>query len=117
MTLPHAAARPWARAHVRATRGASGDVAISWIRCARIDGDSWGPGDVPLGENAETCQLDILSGTVVKRSVAVTGSAYAYSSANQIVDFGARPASLHLRVAQLDSSGAPGLNTELTITL
>ncbi|MFZ2030199.1 MAG: glycoside hydrolase/phage tail family protein [Vitreimonas sp.] len=116
-TLPHAAARPWAPARVQASRGASGDVAISWIRCARSGGDSWGAGDVPLGELSEAYQLDILSGSVVKRSVTVTSPAYTYSAANQIVDFGAPPASLHLRVAQLGSSGAPGLNTELTITL
>ncbi|MBI3437828.1 MAG: glycoside hydrolase/phage tail family protein [Proteobacteria bacterium] len=117
VTPPHAAARPWAPAHVRGVRGASGDVAVSWIRCARTGGDSWGPGDVPLGENAEAYQLDILSGSVVKRSVTVTSPAYAYSVANQIADFGGMPASLHVRVAQLDSGGAPGLNTELTITL
>jgi len=117
VTLPHAAARPWAPVHVRALRGASGDVAISWIRCARIGGDSWGPGDVPLGENGEAYQLDILSGTTVKRSVTVTSPAYTYSSTSQFADFGAPPASLHVRVAQLDSGGAPGLNTELTITL
>jgi len=117
VTLPHAAVRPWAPAHVRAARGASGDAAISWIRCARTGGDSWGPGDVPPGETSETYQVDILSGTTVKRSVAVTSPAYTYSAANQVVDFGTPPASLQLRVAQLDSGGAPGLNTELTITL
>lgn len=117
VTLPHAAARPWAPAHVRAARAPSGDVAVSWVRCARTGGDSWGPGDVPLGETSEAYQLDILSGTAVKRSVTVTSPAYTYSAADQIADFGAPPASLHIRVAQLESGGAEGLNTELTITL
>jgi hypothetical protein len=72
---------------------------------------------VPLGGNAETYQLDILSGTTVKRSVTATNPAYTYTSADQVDDFGALPASLHLRVAQLDFGGTPGLNTELTITL
>jgi hypothetical protein len=117
VTLPHAAARPWAPAHVRAARDASGDVAVSWIRCACTGGDSWGPGDVPLGENSEAYQLDILDGAAVKRSITISTPTYSYSAADQIADFGAPPASLHVRVAQLDSSGAPGLNTELTITL
>jgi hypothetical protein len=117
VTPPHAATRPWALAHVCAARATSGDVAISWIRCAPTGGDLWGPGDVPLGELGESYQLEILSGTLVKRSVTVTSPAYTYSAGNQIVDFGALPVSLHLRVAQLDSGGAPGLNTELTITL
>ena len=117
VTFPHAAKRPWAPAHVRTVRSASGDVAISWIRCARIGGDSWTAGDVPLGEASEAYQLDILSGSDVKRSATVTSPAYTYSTADQIADFGAAPTSLHIRVAQLDSSGTPGLNTELTITL
>jgi len=117
VTLPHAAARPWAPTHVRAVRGGSGDVTVSWVRCARSGGDAWGPGDVPLGENAEAYQLDILDGAVVKRSVTISTPTYSYASADQVVDFGALPASLHVRVAQLDSGGAPGLNTELTFTL
>jgi hypothetical protein len=117
ITLPHAAARPWSPSHVKAARGVSGDVAISWIRCARAGGDSWGPGDVPLGETGEAYQVDILNGAVVERSVTVTSSAYTYSAADQITDFGAPPTSLRFRVAQLDSGGAAGLNTELTITL
>jgi HK97 family phage major capsid protein len=43
--------------------------------------------------------------------------AYLYGAADQIADFGAPPASLRLRVAQMGENGAPGLNKELTITL
>lgn len=71
VTLPHAAARPWAPTHVRAVRSGSGDVTVSWVRCARSGGDAWGPGDVPLGENAEAYQRDILDGAVLKRSVTI----------------------------------------------
>ncbi|MBS0386482.1 MAG: phage tail protein [Proteobacteria bacterium] len=117
VTLAHASVRPWAPAHVRAVRGVSGEVTVSWIRCARAGGDSWGPGDVPLGENSEAYQLDILDGAAVKRSVTTSAPAFSYSVADQVADFGVLPLSLHVRVAQLDSGGAPGLNTELTITL
>lgn len=118
LALPHAATRPWAPAHVRAKRVAGGDVAISWVRCARIGGDAWGPGDPPLGEPSEGYVLEILdSGTLLKRRVNVSTPGYLYGAADQTADFGAPPASLRLRVAQIGENGATGLNTELTITL
>jgi hypothetical protein len=116
--LPHAALRPWAPAHVRAVREASGDVAISWVRCARIGGDSWGPGEPPLGAPNEAYQIDILNGGgATLRSSTISTAGYTYTAAGQIADFGAPPTSLRLRVAQLDASGSPGLNNEVTISL
>jgi hypothetical protein len=118
LTLPHAALRPWAPAHLRAARAASGDVRVSWVRCARVGGDAWGAGEPPLGAQTEAYLLEIVDGTgAVKRSVVVTAPAYLYSATDQTADFGALPGSLRLRVAQLDDRGATGLNTELTITL
>ncbi|HVK81189.1 MAG TPA: hypothetical protein VM915_11325, partial [Verrucomicrobiae bacterium] len=118
VTLPHAALRPWAPAHVRARRDASGDVAISWVRCARIGGDAWGPGEPLLGESVEDYRLDILDGGgAVVRSTETLSSPFIYTAAQQSADFGAPPASLRLQVAQLAASGAPGLNKELTIPL
>jgi hypothetical protein len=101
LTLPHAALRPWAPVHLRAKRQASGDVAISWVRCARQGGDAWGPGEPPLGAPMESYVLDIFDGAgVLKRSVNVTTPGYLYGAADQVTDFGAPPASLRLRVAQ-----------------
>jgi GTA TIM-barrel-like domain/Putative phage tail protein len=117
VTLPHASVRPWAPAHLRAERDASGDVAISWIRCARVGGDAWGPGEPPLGASAEGYVLHILEGGEVVRSVNTAVPSFIYSTADQTADFGSPPASLHIRVAQMGESGASGLNSELTITL
>jgi hypothetical protein len=117
LTLPHVALSPWAPSHLRAKRLPSGDIAVNWIRCARLDGDTWGPGEPPLGAVAESYVLDILDGDDLKRSVNVANPAYLYGAADQITDFGAPPASLRLRVAQMGENGAPGLNKELTITL
>lgn len=116
VTLPHAAPRPWAPAHLRAHRASSGDVAISWVRCAR-SGDTWGVAEPPIGAAAESYRLDILDGEAVKRSVTTASPSYGYTSAEQTADFGAPPASLRLRVAQMAPDGSPGLNKELTIAL
>jgi hypothetical protein len=118
LTLPHAAVRTWAPAHLRAKRLAGGDVAISWVRCARAGGDAWGHGEPPLTVPLEGYVLEILDGAGdLKRRADVTSPGYLYGAADQTADFGAPPASLRLRVAQMGENGAPGLNKELTITL
>jgi hypothetical protein len=117
IALPNAASRPWPPAHLRARRIAGGDVAISWVRCARTGGDAWGAGDPPLGAMAESYRLHILDGAIVKRSVTVASPGYTYSSADQVADFGVLPGSLRFRVSQMADNGAEGLNKELTITL
>ncbi|MEZ5972999.1 MAG: phage tail protein [Hyphomonadaceae bacterium] len=117
VTLPHAAVRPWAPAHVRAARAASGDVLITWVRCARLGGDSWGPGEPPVGVPTESYVLEVLDGSDPVRTEATDLPSFTYSAAAQTADFGILPGSLHIRVAQVGESGATGLNTELTITL
>jgi hypothetical protein len=116
-TLAHVALRPWAPAQLRARRVAGGDVEISWVRCARVGGDSWGAGEPPLGAASEAYRLEILDGEAVVRALTLDAPLFTYASADQIADFGVLPGSLRLRVAQLDDGGAAGLNTELTITL
>jgi hypothetical protein len=51
------------------------------------------------------------------RTVETLTPSYLYTLAQQAADFGAPPASLRVRVAQLRASGEPGLNKELTIPL
>jgi hypothetical protein len=98
------------------SRVAGGDVAISWVRCAR-SGDHWGAGDPPLGAPEESYRLHILDGEILKREVVVAASSHLYAAADQTADFGAPPASLRLRVAQIGADGSSGLNKELTIAL
>ncbi|GAM98869.1 genetransfer agent host specificity protein [alpha proteobacterium U9-1i] len=117
VSLSRAASRPWAPAHLRALRGASGAVTISWVRRAHRGGDYWGAGDAPLGFGSEAYRLDILDGSTLKRSVNVAFPSYVYSVTDQTADFGAPPSSLKLRVVQFGEGGATGLNKELTILL
>jgi hypothetical protein len=117
IVLPHAAVRPWAPAHVRAVRDASGDVSIAWVRCARNGGDSWGAGEPPVGFPVERYVLEVLDGGDPIRTEATDVPSFTYSAAAQTADFGSLPGLLHIRVAQVGESGATGLNIELTITL
>ncbi|SDZ30950.1 Putative phage tail protein [Jannaschia faecimaris] len=51
--------RPYAPAHLRATRQPDG-VAVSWIRRSRVGGDGWGAADVPTGEARERYRVQVL---------------------------------------------------------
>lgn len=117
VTLPHAALRPWAPAHLRARRAASADVEMSWVRCARAGGDAWGAAEPPLGAGAESYRLDILDGGDAVRTITLSTPGFTYAAGDQLADFGVLPALLRFRVAQIGDGGATGLNSELTITL
>ena len=117
VVLPRAGMRPWAPAHLRAFRDGSGDVLVSWVRCARFGGDSWGAGEPPLGFASERYVLEVLDGDDPIRTETVDLPNFAYSAAAQTADFGFLPGSLRIRVAQVGENGATGLNIELTITL
>ncbi|MGE3142740.1 MAG: glycoside hydrolase/phage tail family protein [Hyphomonadaceae bacterium] len=118
LTLNHAQARPWRPAHLKAWRLAGGDVAVSWIRQARIGGENWGPGEPPLGEPTELYILEILDGGGgAVRTIQTASPSYLYSSADQSADFGAPPDSLRLRAAQIGANGLSGLKTESLIPL
>lgn len=85
--------RPLSPVHVRVSRNlASNDLSLSWVRRTRIGGDSWEQTEVPLAEDSELYEVDILSGSVVKRTFSVTAPGVVYTSTQQIADFGVAPA-------------------------
>jgi hypothetical protein len=87
----------------------SGDVTVTWIRQTRIGGDAWEPSDVPLGEESEAYQVEILDGDAVIRRTITTSPVLVYSAAEQASDFGDSPALLGLRICQVSATLGPGL--------
>jgi hypothetical protein len=79
--------RPFAPCHLKALALGDGTLRFSWIRRARIGGDPWLAGEVPLGETSERYRLDILSGTDVVRSLTVSAPTVDYAAADQATDF------------------------------
>ncbi len=92
-------------------------MTITWVRCARVGGDTWAAGEPPIGFPQESYVLEILDGSDPIRTETTNFPSFTYSAVAQTADFGSLPGSLHIRVAQLGESGATGLNIELTITL
>ena len=100
--------RPLSPTHVRATRvgmAGGGDLSLSWVRRTRSGGDAWDSTDVPLGEEAERYEIDILNGATVVRTLAATTPQVAYTAAQQIADFGSTQAQLQVAVYQTSAFG------------
>jgi hypothetical protein len=106
--------KPLSPVHLLGARS-SGDLAISWVRRTRIGGDSWDTTEVPLGEDSERYEIDILDGTTVKRTLSSNTPNAIYTAADQIADFGALQSSVDLRIHQL--SAVLGRGTPRAATL
>jgi hypothetical protein len=105
LTFAGAGLRPYSPAHLRA-RSVAGDLALSWIRRTRIDGDSWEGVEVPLGEASESYLLRITDAAGLRREATVSGPAFTYSSAMRAVDGTTAP--FTIEVAQMSDRFGPG---------
>ena len=111
-----AALMPLAPVHLCATRESGGNIAMSWIRRTRKDGDAWGV-EVPLGEDAEAYEIDIMLGSTVKRTLSVNVPAATYAASDEAADFGGPQTSLTIRVFQLSSAVGRGHPAQSTFAL
>lgn len=100
------ALQPLAPVHVTGVRGSGvgGDLTIGWVRRARLDAE-WVDGiDVPLDEDAEIYDVEVMNGAVVVRSFpGVSATSQVYTAAVQSADWGTVPSSLTVRVYQVSA--------------
>lgn len=111
------ALKPPAPGHAAGVRdAASGDWALWWTRRSR-QGGAWLDGaDLPLGEESERYELEVLAaGGAVRRTLASTTPAATYSAAQQLADFGALQGSLHLRLYQMSALIGRGIASEVIL--
>ena len=108
---PHATAlKPLTPVHVKAVRGAGG-VLFSWIRRTRSEGDTW-VGEVPLGEDSEQYAVDILAGVNVVRTLTASTPTALYNAADELTDFGAVQATLHVHITQISATVGRGFSAD-----
>jgi hypothetical protein len=100
---------------LRAVAQTSGDVTISWVRRARIDGGLRDFVEIPLMEQAEQYQLQIFNGATVVRNWLVTTPNTTYLLADQIADFGLNPSVLTVAVTQLSTWVGQGHATQWNV--
>lgn len=115
--LQRIASKAYAPAHLRARRLASGDIAVSWVRCARIGGDAWSAGEPPLGAVAERYRIEVFDGATLKRAAETTAPAWTYAAADQAADFGGPAAAFTIRAAQIGDDGLHGFAVESLFAL
>lgn len=101
--------KPYAPCHVRGRRSGD-DWVLSWVRRTRIGG-GWSDGtDVPLAEEREQYDVEILDGGSIRRSFfGLTAPSATYSAAQQVADFGAPQTALAVRVFQVSARVGRGL--------
>lgn len=113
MTIHGRGRRPLSPVQLRARWEDDGDIHLSWIRRTRIGGDSWEQAEVPLGEESEGYEVEILDGPDVVRTVTGLGApAWLYQAADQTTDFGARVTSIAFRVYQTSATFGRGVAAE-----
>ncbi|ATQ56725.1 baseplate multidomain protein megatron [Paracoccus yeei] len=106
-------AQPWRTAR------SPGDLTIRWTRRSRaLVADAWEQVEVPLAEDLESYDVQILDGAVVKRTLTSSTTSILYTAAQQTADWGA-PFSpgqtLAIRICQL--SNRLGRGDPATVTL
>ena len=104
--------RPYAPCHLRASVS-GGDYSVDWARRTRIDGDSWGAADVPLGESFERYQLRVLSGATIRREVTLGSPGWTYTAAMLAAD--GVSGSFAIEVAQVSERFGSGLFARIEI--
>lgn len=95
--------RCFAPVRVRGSRDGSNNLSLTWIRRTRWYGEWADNTDVPLFEDSEAYQIDVLSGGVVKRTISTASQAASYTAAQQISDFGATQTAVSVAVYQINA--------------
>jgi hypothetical protein len=106
--------RPLSPVHVKG-QFSSGDLVLNWVRRTRIDGDGWESIEVPLGEESEAYEIDIMNGSTAVRTLATSTPSATYTAAQQAADFGSPQPSYTLRICQLSPIYGRGQVREVVV--
>ncbi|MEL6477588.1 MAG: glycoside hydrolase/phage tail family protein [Pseudomonadota bacterium] len=112
-TYQGVALRPFAPSHLRVSGRLGADIAISWIRQTRIEGDVWEGIDVALGEEIESYRLQVLQQGNVLREIILADPSFTYTAEMQAAD-GTQPGA-EIAVAQLSRTFGFGLDRRIPL--
>jgi hypothetical protein len=109
--------KPFAPVHVIGARDNNCNLIITWIRRSRHDNDWRDNVDVPLGEESEKYQIEILDSDADKviRTLETSTPTIIYTAQQQITDFKIIPKAITIRIYQLSSLVGRGYPTITTI--
>jgi hypothetical protein len=110
------ALKPYSPAHITGTRDGSANLTINWKRRTRIGGDWLNNVDVPLFEQSEAYEVDIMQGATVKRTISgLTTPTATYTAAQQVADFGTTQTSVTVNIYQISALVGRGYAGNSTI--
>lgn len=94
------------------------DWTLTWTRRTRIGGEWRDYVDASLGEATESYVIEIRDATfaTLKRTLTASAPTVAYTSAQQVTDFGSNQATLFLKIAQVSASVGTGYYFQQSIT-
>jgi hypothetical protein len=119
VTVSDACVRPLAPSGTVALAGSSGstsDITLNWTRRARVNAAWLNGTDVPLDESSESYQVQVFSGSTLKRTVTITAvQTWVYSAANITADGFTAGQTITLAVAQNSDQGVLGRAATTTI--
>jgi hypothetical protein len=107
---------PLSPVHLAAAR-TGGGIQLSWVRRSRIYADGWEGDEIPLDEDVEAYQVEILDGGEPVRTVSANAPSFLYPSAMEIADFGGVQTAINFRVRQKGGKVALGIAAEANIEL
>ena len=107
---------PYAPARARARRTADG-VMFSLIRRGRREADGWGLLEIPVGEESEAYEIDLLRAGAVVRTLSLTQPSILYPNALEAADFGGPQGAFDLRAYQKSAAVGRGFGLAAQVVL
>ena len=120
LAFPAIGLRPWSVSQVAGTRALPGnDVLFTWMRRTRFGGDGWDIDTVPLNEEAELYDLEIVDGVgnVLRLVPSLQHASWLYPAALQVADFGTPQPAYTVTVYQLSAVVGRGQGTTARVYL
>lgn len=114
--------RPFSVEHVEQpnrTGRIPGDLTIRWIRRDRaLAADNWQLAEIPMSEDSQEYEIDIMSGPTVLRTLTATGQSVVYTAGMQNTDLGGLLSAgdtLFVRISQISATFGRGARIGVTL--
>ncbi|WP_028627650.1 phage tail protein [Metapseudomonas resinovorans] len=102
--------------YAKGVRDGSSNFSGTFTRRSRFSSSWWSNGvEAPIGETTQAYEIDVMSGSTVKRTITASTPNFSYSAADQVTDFGSAPASITFRIYELSATVGRGLPLEVTL--
>ena len=100
--------KPLSPVQVLGVRDGSNNLTVTWVRRSRLRSPGLGNGPVPLGEDSELYEVDVLSGATVVRTISTTTPEINYTAAEQTTDFGSPQSAISIEIFQISGTAGRG---------